>query len=124
MDESVAGRFVQVAGLAGEILARLQQEVTRLGFAPAEVVLDPVEQAVFRLEKDPYIGRFSLVGEWFDAGGGRRGSLLFHADGSFFVEQDVIRVHPTRPGWFVEAVNAWGREADIRVEARLLPVPE
>jgi len=124
MDESVADRFGQVAALAGEILARLQEEVARLGFEPAEVVLEPAEQAVFRLEKDPYIGRFSLVGDWYDAGGGRRGSLLFHADGSFFVEQDVVRAHPARPGWFVEAVNAWGREADIRVEARLLPVPE
>lgn len=124
MDESVADHFDRIAALAGEILARLQQEVNRLGFAPAEVTLSPAEQAVYRLEKDPYIGRYSLVGDWIETGGGKRGSLLFHADGSFFVEQDVVRAHPTRPGWFVEAVNAWGREADIRVEARLLPVPE
>lgn len=124
MDESTRLRFERIAGLAGEILARLQEEVARIGFVPAEVVLHPVEQAVFRLERDPYTGNSSLVGDWIDTGGGKRGTLLFHADGSFFVEQDVVRLHPTRPGWFVEAVNAWGRDADIRVEARLLPVPE
>ncbi len=47
--------------------------------------------------------------------------MLFHADGSFFAEYDVIRDHPGDPRWFVEAVNAWGRGSDIRSEPRLLP---
>lgn len=124
MDETVAVRFERISALAGEIMARLQQEVTRLGFDTPAVELYPAEAAIYRLEKDPYIGSYGLVGDWIDADGGRRGSLLFHADGSFFVEQDVIRGHPTKPGWFVEAVTAWGRETDIRVEARLLPAPD
>jgi len=124
MDDSVAGYFAKIADLAGEILCMLRGEVARLGFDASEVVLAPAEEAVYRLEKDPCIGRFSLVGDWIDSRGVKRGSLLFHADGSFFVEQDIVRVHPTKPGWFVEAVNAWGKAADIRVEARLLPVPQ
>lgn len=124
MDESVAIHYERIAGLAGEIMVRLRAEVASLGFAASDVVLDSPEVAVYRLEKDPFIGRLSLVGDWIAADGRKCGSLLFHADGSFFVEQDVVRAHPIKPGWFVEAVNAWGKAEDIRAEARLLPLPE
>ena len=124
MDRSVEERLHAVEAFAGEILARLGEEVARLGFDPSEVVLQPAEAAVDRLEKDPASGQYSLVGDWLDKRGGKRGCLLFHADGSFFVEQDIVRPHPSRKRWFVEAVNAWGRSGNIKAEARLLPVPE
>jgi hypothetical protein len=62
------------------------------------------------------------VGEWRDRKGQKQGNLVFHADGSFFVEYDVVRAHPRDARWFVEAVNAWGQGTDIRAEARLLPM--
>ena len=80
--------------------------------------------AAYRLERDPACGEHSLIGEWRDFQGQKLGGLVFHEDGSFFVEYDVIRTHPRDDRWFVEAVNAWGRGTDIRAEPRLLPLPE
>ena len=84
-------------------------------------ISDPLV-AKYRLERDTASGEDSLLGEWRDQRGQKLGNLVFHADGSFFVEHDVIRNHPKRPGWFVEAVNAWGRGDDIRAEPRLMPM--
>jgi hypothetical protein len=124
MEEAVAIRFSQIKELAEEVCHLLSEEVTKLGFAPAEVVLQGPEQARYRLERDVATCEFSLVGDWADARGGKLGQLLFHADGSFFVEQDVVRPHPSKRQWFVEAVNAWGRDRAIKVEARLLRYPD
>ena len=104
-----------------EIHKRLQQEVIKLGLDISEVTLKTVDDAVYRLDKDPANGECSLVGDWRDEKGTKLGSLLFHPDGSFFVEHDVIKTHPTDKRWFVEAVNAWGRGETIKSEARLLP---
>ncbi len=124
MDGEVARRFFQIEALADAIVSRLAGEVVRLGFDPAEVTLKPPSAAHYRLERDPSSGEQGLVGEWLDANGMKLGSLLFHADGSFFVEQDIVRPHPVKKRWFVEAVNAWGRDGDIKAEARLLPMPQ
>ena len=123
MNETVTERYRAIAKVAGRIHCLLRSEVEKLGFEDDELVLLPPVDAVYHLEKDPADGRFSLVGEWRDDRGMKFGSLLFHADGSFFVEQDIIRPHPAKKQWFVEAVSAWGRDDNIKSEARLLPMP-
>lgn len=110
--------------MAVEIARRLREEVEKLGFGPSEVSLPTPEEAVFRLDRDPSDGSQSLVGEWRDDRGIKQGELLFHADGSFLVEQDVALPHPQRRQWFVEAVSAWGKAGQIKAEARLLPMPD
>ncbi len=117
-------RYTEVAALAGKILASLHAEVEKLGFDPADIALQAADEALYRLDRDPSDGSHSLVGEWRDERGMKLGELLFHADGSFFVEQDVARPHPSSRQWFVEAVNAWGRAGEVKAEARLLPMPE
>jgi hypothetical protein len=62
-----------------------------------------------------------LIGTWKNAQGQCVGRLVFHCDGSFFAEYDVVQQHPTDRRWFVEAVNAWGKHETIKVEPRLLP---
>lgn len=124
MDETVALRFYKIEQLADQVFDRLFQEVVKLGFASDEVVLKRPQEADYRLQRDPASSEYSLVGDWFSEQGMKLGTLLFHADGSFFVEQDVVRPHPIRSGWFVEAVNAWGRGDEIKAEARLLAMPE
>jgi hypothetical protein len=96
-------------------------ELDRLGFPPGSVGVGDPSQALYHLDRDPASGTDSLVGEWRDPKGQRLGNLVFHADGTFFVEYDVVRAHPGDRRWFVEAVNAWGRDAEIRAEPRLLP---
>jgi hypothetical protein len=120
--DSVQARLEAVTPLALAICAALQEQVQRLGFPPGAVEIGDALAAAYRLESDPASGEQSLLGEWRDPRGQKLGSLVFHADGTFFVEYDVIRGHPRRPGWFVEAVNAWGRGEDIRAEPRLLPM--
>lgn len=117
-------RYDQIALLAQAIRTALTAELDKLGFAPGSVPVGDPATAAYRLERDPACGEHSLVGEWRDAKGQKLGGLVFHEDGSFFVEYDVICTHPRNDRWFVEAVNAWGRDADIRAEARLLPLPE
>jgi hypothetical protein len=123
MDESVAVRFYKIEQRAERIFDRLYQEVLKLGFAE-EITLQRPNEAHYRLEKDPATCEYSLVGDWTSEQGMKLGTLLFHSDGSFFVEQDVVRPHPKRKGWFVEAVNAWGKGDEIKAEARLLAMPE
>lgn len=120
-DTLLTERFEAVEELACEIFKHLQQEVDKLGFSYPEVKLQTIDEAVYRLDKDPASGEYSLVGDWRDDHGMKIGSMIFHTDGSFFVEQDIVRPHPEKPQWFVEAVNAWGRNFNIKSEARLLP---
>ena len=108
--------------LAQAICGALDRELAEMGFPRGEVAVAGPGTAVYRLERDPSSGQDSLVGIWRNAEGGQCGQLLFHADGSFFAEYDVIRAHPCKPQWFVEAVTAWGRGATIKSEPRLLPM--
>jgi hypothetical protein len=121
MDPAEA-RIDRLAPLTRAICRTLADELVKLGFTPGSVPIGDPAAASYRLERDPASGEDGLVGEWRDEKGQKQGSLVFHGDGTFFVEHDVIRVHPRDPRWFVEAVHAWGRGDDIRAEPRLLPV--
>jgi len=120
MSDSLIRRMQETAGLAHAICRAMQEEVWKLGLADVHVG-DP-EAAVYRLSIDPASGLDSLLGEWRDQKGRKQGELTFHADGSFYAEFDVIRTHPKNDRLFVEAINAWGRGRDIRVEPRLMPM--
>ena len=124
MDEAVAARFAMHKELADEVIRRLGEALLKSGFKGSDVRLKQAQDACYRLEKDPSNAQYALVGDWFDDRGAKLGCLLFHADGSFFVEHDVIKPHPTKPRWFVEAVHAWGKDTQIKAEVRLLPMPE
>lgn len=123
MEESVALRFFKVEMLANEVLDRFYEEIDKLGFCANEVDLKRPAEAEYRLERDPSNSEYSLVGDWLNEQGKKLGTLLFHADGSFFVEHIVVMPHPTKPGWFVDALKAWGKNDEIRTGARLLPNP-
>jgi len=121
MSETLQSRIDDVAQIAMAICATLEGELSKMGFAPNEVSITGFTEADFHLARDPASGADSLIGIWRDARGNKCGELLFHADGSFFVEHDVIHPHPGKPRWFVEAVTAWGRAGTIKSEPRLLP---
>lgn len=123
-DVAVKNRFAKVQALAEAIDQRCLEEVLKLGFATHEVQLKSSAEANYYLEYDPGSGESSLKGDWVNAKGMKQGGLIFHADGSFYVEQDVVKAHPQKCSWFVEAINAWGRGDDIKAEARLLPIPD
>jgi hypothetical protein len=118
---NLQARIEAVSLLAEAIRRSLAQELVKLGIPQHKVAVAAHTDAEYRLERDPASGQHSLVGVWRNAEGYKCGELLFHADGSFFAEYDVIQAHPNKPHWFVEAVTAWGRDSVIKSEARLLP---
>ncbi len=118
MNQAVANRLQQLRGLGELICIRLKSEAEKLGLK--DVIEPLLEEADYELSRDPASGEDTLVGVWRDIRGNKRGEILFHADGSFYAEYDVIHNHPKDSRWFVEAVTAWGRGSNIRSEPRLL----
>lgn len=122
MTDSIEARLESVRRLVQTICDTLEAEISVLDLPEDKQRVAPYHEAEYRLDRDPASGEDSLVGVWRDARGGKCGELLFHADGSFFVEYDIIHIHPQKPRWFIEAVTAWGRGDLIKTELRLLPV--
>jgi len=109
---------------AEAICQRLIEEINKLGFAVDDIAHYPnYDQAQFDLVKDPYSGMQNLTCYWFSKQQ-RIGRLQFNSDGSFYAEYDVVRPHPTKSNWFVEAITAWGQPDNIKAEAKLLPMPK
>ncbi len=99
----------------------VQAEIDKLGFSNG--ISGPVlDDAEYVLSRDPLTGKNSLVGTWRNTSGQKCGEILFHVDGSFYAEYDVIRAHPRKRQWFVEGVTAWGNQSVIKTEPKLLPV--
>lgn len=81
-----------------------------------------IDTASFSLSHDPADGSESLTGIWKDRHGHQTGCIVVHADTSFYVEFGLAVPHPSRNGWFIDAVTSWGRDGIIKAELRLLPV--
>lgn len=123
MNMSVEQRFEQIRDIAESISEALRNEVLVMGLSIN--CIDPdIERANYSLSRDPGSGEDSLIGVWRDERGQKQGEILFHADGSFYAEYDVVREHPKKDNWFIEAVTAWGRENMIKSDPKLLPLVE
>jgi hypothetical protein len=114
-------RWEQVRVVGEKICNALAEEVNKIGLSEKAVATAPWQRAQFELQRDPASGESSLVGTWRDANGKRVGSIVFHCDGTFFAEYDIVETHPQDERWFVEAVNAWGKDDTIKTELKLLP---
>jgi hypothetical protein len=79
-----------------------------------------LDAARFEAVTDPSNGQSGYEGVWRNGPNERVGRIIFNSDASFYAEYDLCVPHPTRRGWFVEAITAWGRGAEIKAEARLL----
>lgn len=124
MDEIIAIRYYKIRELANKVIDRFYDETAKLGFATQDIELKKPIEANYRLVRDPFGSEYTLVGDWEDEKGAKFGQLRFYADGRFVVEQEIARPHPTRQGWFVESIKAWGNDERIDAEARLYPDPE
>jgi hypothetical protein len=99
--------------------------ISKLGFSEENKVAPPdFNQAEFCLVTDPYTQSRDLVGYWLDKRKQRIGQIRFNGEQGFYAEYDVAQLHPSKTGIFVEAINAWGKQEDIRVEAKLLSIPQ
>jgi len=107
--------------MTGEAICNaLQEQAIKLGFKEQALPLIEWSELEFSVKKDNVDGCECLAGEWKDPSGYRVGQVMFNADGSFFAEHDIVLAHPSDKRWFVEAVEAWGRDHHIATEPRLL----
>ncbi|WP_446810097.1 hypothetical protein ACH50O_00400 [Methylomonas sp. 2BW1-5-20] len=107
------------------VCQRISENIARLGFSvQTQLSLPDFDSAEFSLVTDPFTQTQDLVGYWYSAGKQRIGQIKFHGDGSFYAEYDVVQPHPSKKQWFVEAINAWGQQDNIKTEAKLLDIPQ
>ncbi len=98
----------------------LQGQMARYGFDDLSACLaEPLVNP--ELRKDSFDGSVTLFAEWRTPSGALLGYLLLHGGGQVYAEFDVLRPHPQRPQWVIEAMTAWGDAAAIKAEPRLLP---
>ena len=107
----------------GEIIfSAMQKEIIKAGIETEILPERPFEKGLFKHREDPYTRSYTLEGEWRDEKGQKKGEIVFHGDGSFYAEYDVVQAHPKKPVWFIECVTAWGREGMLKTEMKLLPM--
>jgi hypothetical protein len=106
------------------LLAALQEKVDKLDLHGDAIVLPLFESAKCTLEYDLYNGQQTLVIAFYPSQFYRAGYLLFHSDGSCFAEYHVMLLHPIYPGMFIEAVEAWVRDGEIKTDMRLAVMPK
>ncbi len=108
-----------------ETAARHLVEMLRgeaIKYVSAELLPDIRLEAVgFAAVTDPANGLPGYEGVWRNRLNERVGRIIFNSDGSYYAEYDLCVRHPGRPRWFIEAVTAWGRDGEVKAEARLLP---
>lgn len=107
------------------VCQRIAENIVKLGFSlQTNLSLPDYDAAEFSVVTDPYTQDQNLVGYWYDAAKQRIGQIKFHGDGSFYAEYDVVQPHPTKKLFFVEGINAWGQQDNIKSEAKLLEIPQ
>lgn len=106
------------------ISSAMRGEAMALGFDVEHVNRTCTGLQTYDESRDPYSGENAFIATWRDAKGNKLGDILFHADGSFYAEYDVIQPHPRDTRWFVTSIRAWGRDGNVKAEAELLPVIE
>jgi hypothetical protein len=119
-------RHIEAKRVFGHAVCRsIVETIAKLGFPlQASISLPNFDAAEFTLVTDPFTQSEDLVGHWYVGGKQRIGQIRFHGDGSFYAEFDVVQPHPHKKRYFIEAINAWGREDNIKTEAKLLEVPQ
>jgi|AZIK01.1.fsa_nt_gi hypothetical protein len=95
----------------------LNEELNNLELTVCGLFSDFTKNEICR---DPYDHSTSLLCEWRDHHNNLLGSLQLHDNGRVFAEYDVLKPHPSKPDWFIEAVTAWGDDEKLRSELRLL----
>lgn len=119
MNDDISWYITQYKEKISDICSEMQAVYQKTGFNGQ--LIEKLEAIDFSLLKDDLSGKYSLQGVWNYNSGYKKGMLLFHPDGSFFAEYDVVKPHPRKTQWFVEAITVWGKNTSIKSEPRLLP---
>lgn len=123
-ETDLAQRVADVRPQGMSLLTALRERLDKFNFEGEALVIPTFEDAKCTLEYDLYNGEQTLMASFYASPRYRNGVLLFHCDGSCYAEFLVMREHPSRPGLFVEAVEAWARGGEIKTDARVMPMPQ
>ena len=119
-DAMLRQRLAEVRPLCEAAIDGMRQQLAKLALE-SEIEQLKLDAAEFSFCADPSNGSQSLIGTWKDARGYYIGSIVVHADSSFFAEYGMAAPHPKKSGWFIDAITAWGRDGVVKSEPRLLP---
>lgn len=124
VESTLEQRVAQSKAEADLLLAALREKIAKLKLPGEAITIPPYEAALFKLEHDLYNGEQTLRAAFFPSQYYCAGFLLFHSDGSSFAEYHVMQLHPARPEMFIEAVEAWVRNGEIKTDVRLAEMPK
>ncbi len=125
MEAQVQSQFEKYQIFGKQICQEMLAAIFKLGFSNDDISGHlAFDSAEFSLTKDPYTAEENLTGSWYDAHQQRIGQIQFNSDASFYAEYDIVKPHPTKKQWFVEAMSAWGNADGIKTEAKLLAALE
>ncbi|MEW5789012.1 MAG: hypothetical protein AB1899_14285 [Pseudomonadota bacterium] len=109
----------EVERIAHHLVDMLRAEATK--YLPADKLPDiRLENAILATVIDPANGQPGYEGIWRNQYGERVGKLIVNSDGSYYAEFDLCVRHPRKPGLFIEAITAWGRDGVMKAEPRVL----
>lgn len=120
LDEELQQRLTDAEPWGVQICQTLTEAISEFGFDESLIPTIRFEDATYELATDPLTQRQALQGVWYVDKHLKKGELIFQIDGSFYAEYDVVQPHPQDQRWFVEAMTAWGRDGNIKTDARLL----
>jgi hypothetical protein len=124
-DSEIAQQIAAKQAYGQAVCDNMAQCIAKLGFPEdVNIKIPQFSEAEFSLLTDPYTQSRDLVGYWYDANKQRIGQIKFNCEDGFYAEYDVVLPHPRKKGFFVEAINAWGKQDNIRSEAKLLDIPQ
>lgn len=120
----LAERIAAATPTGQALLDALQARTDQLNLPGERIVLPTFESARFTLEQAPGDQGETLRAAFHPSEFYCIGFLLFHDDGNTYAEYHIMQIHPLRPQWFIEAVEAWLRDGTIRTDLRLARMPE
>lgn len=106
------------------LLAGLRDKIARLNLPGDPVHIPDFDSAKFTLEHDLYNGQNTLLASFYLSPSYRAGYLMFHSDGSNLAEYHVMRLHPGKPHLFIESVEAWTRNGEIKTDLKMAEMPK
>jgi len=122
--EQLEQRKAAVAEQGRALLLALRNKVAVFNLPGDLVAIPEFDAAQFTLEHDQYNGQQTLMASFYPSPHYRAGVLLFHSDGSCFAEYHVMQVYPAKPHLFIESVEAWIRDGEIKTDTRLALMPK
>jgi len=116
LDRRLKREAETIAKLCDALRAQFERyECAELSAAIDDPLVNP------ELRKDSFDGSQSLYAEWRTPSGALLGYVLVHGGGQAYAEFDVLKPHPAKPQWVIEAITAWGSAGQLKAEPRLIP---